>query len=43
MIGLRKHLAHDYMNIDTARVQELVQLGRDEFVTAFLLADPQAG
>ncbi len=43
MIGLRKHFVHDYMNIDMARVLELVQLGRHESVTAFLLADLQAG
>ena len=43
VIGLRNRIVHDYMNIDMARVLELVQLGRHEFVTAFLLADPQAG
>lgn len=40
VIGLRKRIVHDYMNIDMPRVMELVQLGRHEFVTAFLLADP---
>lgn len=43
VIGLRNRIVHDYMNIDMARVLELVQLGRHEFVTAFLLADPQVG
>lgn len=41
VIGLRDRMVHDYMNIDMVRVLELVQLGRHEFVTAFLLADPQ--
>ena len=40
VIGLRNRIVHDYMNIDMARVLELVQFGRHEFVTAFLLADP---
>ena len=40
VIGLPNRIVHDYMNIDMARVLELVQLGRHEFVTAFLLADP---
>ncbi|MDP2810662.1 MAG: hypothetical protein Q8O34_10990 [Rhodocyclaceae bacterium] len=40
VIGLRTRFLHDYMNIDMARVLDLVQLGRHEFVTAFLLADP---
>jgi len=43
VVGLRKHLVDDYMNIDMARALELVQLGRHEFVTAFLLADPPVG
>jgi len=43
MIGLRNRIVHDYMNIDMARVLEIVQLGRHEFVTAFLLADPVVG
>ncbi|MDP3515052.1 MAG: DUF86 domain-containing protein [Sulfuritalea sp.] len=43
VIGLRNRIVHDYMNIDMARVLELVQLGRHEFVTAFLLADPPVG
>jgi len=43
VIGLRKRIVHDYMNIDMARVLELVQLVRHEFVTAFLLADPVVG
>ena len=43
VIGLRNRIVHDYMNIDMARVLELVQLGRHEFVTAFLLADPLVG
>ncbi len=43
VIGLRNRIVHDYMNIDMARVLELVQLGRHEFVTAFLLADPVVG
>jgi uncharacterized protein YutE (UPF0331/DUF86 family) len=43
VIGLRNRIVHDYMNIDMARVLELVQLGRHEFVVIFLLADPVAG
>lgn len=43
VIGLRNRIVHDYMNIDMARVLELVQLGRHEFVTAFLLTDPVVG
>ncbi len=43
VIGLRNRIVHDYMNIDIARVLELVQLGRREFVTTFLLADPPVG
>ena len=37
IIGLRNRIIHDYMNIDMQRVQELVAMGRYEFVTAFLL------
>lgn len=37
IIGLRNRIVHDYMNIDMQRVQDLVALGRYEFVTAFLL------
>ncbi|MCA1977681.1 MAG: DUF86 domain-containing protein [Thiobacillus sp.] len=37
VIGLRNRIVHDYMNIDIARVQELVAQGRYEFVTEFLL------
>lgn len=40
VVGLRNRIVHDYMNIDMARVLELVRLGRHEFVTEFLLADP---
>lgn len=40
VIGLRNRIVHDYMDIDLARVLDLVQLARHEFVTAFLLADP---
>jgi uncharacterized protein YutE (UPF0331/DUF86 family) len=43
VIGLRNRIVHDYMNIDMARVLELVQLGRHEFIVIFLLADPVAG
>jgi len=43
VIGLRNRIVHDYMNIDMGRVLELVQLGRYEFVTAFLLAEPLVG
>ena len=43
VIGLRNRIVHDYMNIDMARVLELVKLGHHEFVTAFLLADPLVG
>lgn len=43
MIGLRNRIVHDCMNIDMARVLELVQLGRHEFVIAFLQADPLVG
>lgn len=42
VIGLRNRIVHDYMNIDMARVLELVRLGRHEFVSVFLLADPLA-
>lgn len=37
IIGLRNRIVHDYMNIDMQRVQDLVALGRYEFVAAFLL------
>lgn len=37
IIGLRNRIVHNYMNIDMQRVQELVALGRHEFVTEFLL------
>jgi uncharacterized protein YutE (UPF0331/DUF86 family) len=37
IIGLRNRIVHDYMNIDMQRVQELVAMGRYEFVTVFLL------
>lgn len=37
IIGLRNRIVHDYMNIDMQRVQELVAMGRHEFVTVFLL------
>ena len=40
VIGLRNPIVHDYMNIDMPRVLEVVQFGRHDFVTAFLLADP---
>lgn len=40
LIGLRNRIVHDYMNIDMARVLELVQHGRHAFVAAFLLAEP---
>lgn len=43
VIGLRNRIVHDYMNIDMARVLELVRVGRHEFVTSFLLVDPVAG
>lgn len=43
VIGLRNRIVHDYMNIDMAHVLEIVQTGRHEFVTAFLLADPVLG
>jgi len=36
-IGLRNKIVHDYMNIDMARVLELVRQGHYRFVTAFLL------
>jgi uncharacterized protein YutE (UPF0331/DUF86 family) len=42
-IGLRNRIVHDYMNIDMARVLELVHVGHHEFVVAFLLADPVVG
>jgi uncharacterized protein YutE (UPF0331/DUF86 family) len=37
IIGLRNRIVHDYMNIDMQRVQELIAMGRYEFVTVFLL------
>lgn len=37
IIGLRNRIVHDYMNIDMRQVQELVAMGRHEFVTVFLL------
>jgi uncharacterized protein YutE (UPF0331/DUF86 family) len=37
IIGLRNRIVHGYMNIDMQQVQELVAMGRHEFVTAFLL------
>ncbi len=37
IIGLRNRIVHDYMNIDMQQIQELVAMGRHEFVTAFLL------
>lgn len=36
-IGLRNRIVHDYMNIDMARVLELVREGQYLFVTDFLL------
>jgi uncharacterized protein YutE (UPF0331/DUF86 family) len=38
VIGLRNRIVHDYMNIDTTKVLELVSQGRHAFVTEFLLA-----
>lgn len=40
VIGLRNRIVHGYMNVDMARVLELVRAGRHEFVVAFLLAAP---
>ncbi|MDT8384924.1 MAG: DUF86 domain-containing protein [Gammaproteobacteria bacterium] len=37
-IGLRNRIVHEYMNIDLARVLELVQVDQHRFVTEFLLA-----
>jgi uncharacterized protein YutE (UPF0331/DUF86 family) len=37
IIGLRNRIVHDYMNIDMRQIQELVAMGRHEFVTVFLL------
>ena len=37
IIGLRNRIVHDYMNIDMQQIQELVAMGRHEFVTVFLL------
>jgi uncharacterized protein YutE (UPF0331/DUF86 family) len=36
-IGLRNRIVHDYMNIDMARVLDLVKNGQYRFVTVFLL------
>lgn len=36
-IGLRNRIVHDYMNIDMARVLELVRNGQYRFVTEFLM------
>jgi uncharacterized protein YutE (UPF0331/DUF86 family) len=40
VIGLRNRIVRDYMNIDMAKVLELVSQGRNEFVVEFLLAQP---
>jgi uncharacterized protein YutE (UPF0331/DUF86 family) len=37
-IGLRNRIVHDYMNIDMARVLELVKNEQYRFITEFLLA-----
>lgn len=37
IIGLRNRIVHDYMNFDMQQIQELVAMGRHEFITAFLL------
>lgn len=37
VIGLRNRIVHEYMNIDMARVLELVRLNQTVFVTEFLL------
>lgn len=37
-IGLRNRIVHDYMNIDMARVLELVKKEQYRFITEFLLA-----
>jgi uncharacterized protein YutE (UPF0331/DUF86 family) len=45
-IGLRNKIVHDYMNIDIARVLELVRQGQHHFVVAFLLqpfSSPESG
>ena len=39
VIGLRNRIVHEYMNIDIARVLELVRLNQYSFVTAFLLGE----
>lgn len=39
-IGLRNRIVHDYMNIDMARVLELVKKEQYRFITEFLLAPP---
>lgn len=36
-IGLRNMIVHDYMNIDIARILELVQLGNYQNISRFLL------
>lgn len=41
VIGLRNRIVHDYMNLDMARVLEIVRLDHHQFVVAFLLSDPQ--
>ena len=40
VIGLRNRIVHDYMNIDMAKVLDLVRHGRYSFVADFLLAQP---
>lgn len=40
VIGLRNRIVHDYMNIDMAKVLDLVGQGRYTFVVNFLLAQP---
>jgi len=42
-IGLRNKIVHDYMNIEMARVLELVRLGQYRFVSAFLLEPITSG
>jgi uncharacterized protein YutE (UPF0331/DUF86 family) len=37
MIGLRNRIVHDYMNIDMGMVLEWVAVGKESFVTGFLL------
>ena len=36
IIGLRNRIVHDYMNLDMARVLELVDEGRERFVVDYL-------